>query len=93
MQLLKLNEKTNEKYEKDFSNDILPDTTQVEKRLIKYECPKKKFLWWSWEECDTYYYPEGYIKYKVPNKYEPVKGVKIVMWRWFNRIEVVTYLC
>ena len=69
---------------------FLPDTTQVEKRLIKYECPKKKFLWWSWEECDTYYYPEGYIKYKVPNKYEPVKGVKIVMWRWFNRIEVVT---
>lgn len=68
----------------------LPDKNTVKERKMYEECVEKKFLWWRWTDCDTYYYPEGFVKYETPKGYEPVKGVKMVMWRWFYRIEVTT---
>ena len=56
---------------------FLANTSQLEKRQL---IQGKK----------TSYYPEGKISYQTHNGYEPVKGVKIVMWRWFRRIEAIT---
>lgn len=69
---------------------FLPNPEQVKNRSSVYECTTKRFLWWEWTDCNTVYYPEGTIKYETPNGYMPVKGVKVVMWRWFTRIEVTT---
>lgn len=56
---------------------FLASTSQVEKRQL---IQGKK----------TSYYPEGKISFQTTKGYEPVKGVKIVMWRWFTRINAVT---
>jgi hypothetical protein len=56
---------------------FLANTSQLEKRQL---IQGKK----------TSYYPEGKISYRTPKGYEPVKGIKIVMWRWFRRIEAIT---
>lgn len=72
------------------NEDQLPNPTLIERRKSNVECIKKKLLLWEWEECDTYYYPEGYIRYETPKGYKPVKGIKVVMWRWFDKIEAIT---
>ncbi len=69
---------------------FLPERNKIEERMMDEECIPKRFLWWSWNDCNTYYYPEGKVSYQTPNGYEPVKGIKIVMWRWFTRIEAIT---
>ena len=66
-----------EKAFKNTDNERFLANTQLEKRQL---IQGKK----------TSYYPEGKISYQTPNGYEPVRGVKIVMWRWFTRIEAVT---
>ncbi len=68
----------------------LPNKGQVENRMMFEECAQKSFLWWSWTDCGIYYYPEGTVKLQTPKGYEPVKGIKVVMWRWFTRIEAIT---
>ena len=69
---------------------FLPERNKIEERMMDEECITKRFLWWSWNDCNTYYYPEGKVSYQTPNGYKPVKGIKIVMWRWFTRIEAIT---
>ena len=69
---------------------FLPERNKIEERMMDEECIPKRFLWWSWNDCNTYYYPEGKVSYQTPNGYKPVKGIKIVMWRWFTRIEAIT---
>ena len=68
----------------------LPNKNQTENRMMFEECVQKSFLWWSWTDCNICYYPEGTVKFQTPNGYEPVKGIKMVMWRWFTRIEAIT---
>ena len=68
----------------------LPNKNQIENRMMFEECVQKSFLWWTWTDCNICYYPEGTVKIQTPKGYEPVKGIKMVMWRWFTRIEAVT---
>ena len=69
---------------------FLPEKNKIEERKMYEECVQKRFLWWSWYDCNTYYYPEGKVYYQTPDNYKPVKGIKIVMWRWFTKIEAIT---
>lgn len=51
----------------------------------------KRFLFWKWQEIETYYYPDGYIKVKVSDKEEVgLKGVTIRLWRWFVCTDIKT---
>ena len=55
---------------------FLPKKNKIEERKMCEECVQKKFLWWSWNDCNTYYYPEGKVYFQTPDGYEPVKGIK-----------------
>lgn len=48
--------------------------------------------WWKvcWTSCDTYYYPDGYIKVNTPSGDVGFKGVKVRMWRWFSYTDATT---
>jgi hypothetical protein len=62
-------------------NDLNPNIKPLSSETI---C-KRYCLWFiCWTDCDTYYYPEGYIKLNTPTGNVGLKGVKIRMWRWFT---------
>lgn len=42
------------------------------------------FGWRCWTDCDTYYYPDGYIKVNTPKGDLGVKGALVRMRRWFT---------
>lgn len=48
--------------------------------------------WWKvcWTICDTYYYPDGFIKVNTPSGDVGFKGVKVRMWRWFSYTDATT---
>lgn len=48
--------------------------------------------WWKtcWTSCDTYYYPEGFIKLETPSSPTGVKGTTVRMWRWFSYTDAIT---
>ena len=66
------------------------EESQGELRRAYQVCKTKRFLWWTWQSCDTYYDPDGYVFIKTPKGYQPVKGVKLRVWRWFYYADMFT---
>lgn len=78
--------------EKTYNNAVqtsnMSDESPISCITIKDNCVTKKFLWWTWESCDTYYYPDGHIYVNTPHGNVPLKGVKMRLWRWFYKCDV-----
>jgi hypothetical protein len=51
---------------------------------------KKCVLFVCWSSCNSYYYPEGYIRVNTPSGNVGVKGVKVRTLRWFHTITMRT---
>ena len=54
------------------------------------ECTTKSFLWWTWKECETYFYPQGNISIETPAGTTGLSGVQVKMCRWFRTEKVYT---
>jgi hypothetical protein len=77
--------------------DELPQNIDNSNSTLKStitNCTKKCVgrSWWKvcWTSCDTYYYPDGYIKVNTPSGDVGFKGVKVRMWRWFSYTDATT---
>lgn len=69
-------------------NEVLQDESDSNLKTTHQDCRKKciKILWKKicWNDCDTYYHPDGTVQVNTPTGNQPLKGIKIRAWRWFT---------